>query len=122
MLITGILSVLYMTWYKKSKTNLTTLDLNKFKYIIFEAAANYFVRIMEQAGGDPLPSANAVIENIRFYGPKMGLTEDNITELAEQLVQNHGLGYITGGTITISWEKLPQQYKQRARQRSGAFK
>ena len=111
-----------MAWYKKSKTNLTTLDFNKFRYMIFEAAANYFVRIMEQAGGDPLPSANAVIENIKFYGQRLGLTENNITELAEQLVQDSGLGYITGGTIVISWEKLPQQFKQRARQRSGAFK
>ena len=111
-----------MTWYRESKTELTSLDFKKFTYIIFDVATNRFARSMEEAGGDPLPTANAIIDNVQSYGINMGLTYENSIELAEQLSENYGLGYITGGTIIISWEKLPQQYKQRARQRSGVLK
>lgn len=110
-----------MTWYKESKAVLTQLDLKKFLYTIFNVATSQFAEMMREAGGDPLPSTEAVISNPQDYGPRMGLSEENVTDIVEEITQNSGIRY-SEGSIIISWQNLPQKYKQQARQQSGTFK
>ena len=80
-----------MNWYKQSKSFLTTLDYNKFINTIFNVATHYFSEMMSKAGGDPLPTTEAIIDNLKVYGSRMGLNEENIAELAKSMAQNLGI-------------------------------
>ena len=103
-----------MSWYKHSKTFLTKLDHNKFIYTIYDVATSQFTEMMKKAKGDPLPITVAVINNLQAYGQKMGLNAENIAEILNQSPIQE-----SNGSIIISWQDLPQKYKQQARQRSG---
>jgi len=110
-----------MYWYKQSKAFLTQLDYNKFSYTILNVATSQFTEMMRKAGGDPLPTTEAIISNPQDYGVRIGFNEENTVELAELMAQNFGIQY-SDGSIIISWNKLPQQNKQQARVRSGTLK
>ena len=107
-----------MNWYKESKAFLTKLDYNKLIYAIMDVATSQFTEMMQRAGGDPLPTAEAVINNPLDYGARMGLNENNIIEILEQ---NPQIQY-SNGSVIISWQNLPNKNKQQARQRSGTLK
>ena len=107
-----------MNWYKQSKTFLTKLDYNKLIYAIMDVATHQFTEMMRKAGGDPLPTTEAVIDNPQDYGARMGLSTENVIEILEN---NPQIQY-SNGTVVVSWQNLPQKSKQQARQRSGTLK
>jgi len=107
-----------MNWYKESKAFLTKLDYNKLIYAIMDVATSQFTEMMRNAGGDPLPTTEAVIDNPLDYGARMGLSSENVIELLEQNPQIQN----SNGSVIVSWQNLPQKSKQQARQRSGTLK
>jgi len=87
-------------------------------YAIMDVATSQFTEMMTGTGGDPLPFTEAVISNPQDYGKRMGLNDQNVIDIAEQMSENSGIGY-SNGSIIISWQNLPQRHKQQARTRSG---
>jgi hypothetical protein len=107
-----------MNWFKQSKAFLTKLEYNKLIYAIMDVATSQFTEMMRKAGGDPLPTTEAVIDNPQDYGSRMGLSPENVAEILER---NPQIQY-SNGSVIVGWQDLPQKNKQQARQRSGTLK